>query len=160
MQRKISNGNLVYGWSEYFKNQKPPQSPDLNPNRAPLGCGGTGDSHHGCAADKSAATAWRYHVNMDQNLWGMFPKTLLNLFHEELRQFWREKGFQPGTSKVYLIKWPVRIYILTAQFSIPQTVNKHILPTNIQYLPIYIYIYILVTLSIRFNLLTLVNYIS
>ncbi len=25
-------------------------------NRAPLGCGGTGDSHHGCAADKSAAT--------------------------------------------------------------------------------------------------------
>ncbi len=44
------------------------QSPDLNP----LGCGGTGDSHHGCAADKSAATAWCYHVNMDQNLWGMF----------------------------------------------------------------------------------------
>ncbi len=28
---------------------------------------------HGCAADKSAATAWCYHVNMDQNLWGMFP---------------------------------------------------------------------------------------
>ncbi len=26
-------------------------------NRAPLGCGGAGDSHHGCAADKSAATA-------------------------------------------------------------------------------------------------------
>ncbi len=26
-------------------------------NRALLGCGGTGDSHHGCAADKSAATA-------------------------------------------------------------------------------------------------------
>ncbi len=24
-------------------------------NRAPLGCDGTGDSHHGCAADKSAA---------------------------------------------------------------------------------------------------------
>ncbi len=42
-------------------------------NRAPLGCGGTGDSHHGRAADKSAATAWCYHVNMDQHLWGMFP---------------------------------------------------------------------------------------
>ncbi len=42
-------------------------------NRAPLGCGGTRDSHHGCAADKSAATAWCFHVNMDQNLWGMFP---------------------------------------------------------------------------------------
>ncbi len=26
-------------------------------NRAPLACGGTGDSHHGCVADKSAATA-------------------------------------------------------------------------------------------------------
>ncbi len=42
-------------------------------NRAPLGCSGTGDSHHGCAADKSAATVWCYHVNMNQNLWGMFP---------------------------------------------------------------------------------------
>ncbi len=27
-------------------------------NRALLGCGGTGDSHHGCAVDKSAATAY------------------------------------------------------------------------------------------------------
>ncbi len=26
-------------------------------NRAPLGCGEMGDLHHGCAADKSAATA-------------------------------------------------------------------------------------------------------
>ncbi len=42
-------------------------------NRAPLGCGGTGDLHHGCAADKSAATAWFYQVNTDQNLWEMFP---------------------------------------------------------------------------------------
>ncbi len=41
-------------------------------NRAPLGCGGTGDSHHGCAADKSAANVWCYHVNIDQNLWGRF----------------------------------------------------------------------------------------
>ncbi len=49
----------------------PPQSPDLNPIEHL--CGGTGDSHHGCAADKSAATTWCYHVNMDQSLWGMFP---------------------------------------------------------------------------------------
>ncbi len=42
-------------------------------NRAPLGCGGTRDSHHGCADDKSTATVWCYHVNMDQHLWGMFP---------------------------------------------------------------------------------------
>ncbi len=32
-------------------------SHQISINRAPLGCGGTGDSHHGCAADKSAATA-------------------------------------------------------------------------------------------------------
>ncbi len=76
-------------------------------NRVHLGCGGTGDSHHGCAADKSAATAWCYHVNMDQNLWGMFQ----HLVELELRQFWRQKGVQPGTSKVYLIKWPVSVYI-------------------------------------------------
>ncbi len=44
----------------------PPQSSQSN--RAPLGCGGTGDSHHGCAADKSAETASCYHVNMDQTL--------------------------------------------------------------------------------------------
>ncbi len=36
---------------------------------------------------------------------------LLNLCHKELRQFWRQKGVQPGTSKVYLIKWPVSVYI-------------------------------------------------
>ncbi len=37
--------------------------------------------------------------------------TLLNLCHEELRQFWRQKGVQPGTSKVYQIKWPLSVYI-------------------------------------------------
>ncbi len=50
-----------------------PQSPDLNPIE-----------HHwdgvereihiiDVQPDKSAATAWCYHVNMDQNLWGMLP---------------------------------------------------------------------------------------
>ncbi len=37
--------------------------------------------------------------------------TLLNLCHEQLRQFWRQNRVQPGTSKVYLIKWPVSVYI-------------------------------------------------
>ncbi len=32
-------------------------SHQISINRAPLGCGGTGDSHHERAADKSAATA-------------------------------------------------------------------------------------------------------
>ncbi len=30
---------------------------------------------------------------------------------KKLRQFWRQKGVQPGTSKVYLIKWPVSVCI-------------------------------------------------
>ena len=42
-------------------------------NRATLGCGGTGDLPYGCADNKSAATAWCYQINMDQNLWGMSP---------------------------------------------------------------------------------------
>ncbi len=71
-----------------------PQSTRSQSNRAALGCGGTGDSHHGCAADKSAATAWCYHVNIDQNLWESF-QNLLNLCHEELRQFWRQNWVQP-----------------------------------------------------------------
>ena len=64
-------------------------------NRAPLGCGGTGDSHHG-------STVWCHHVNMDQNLWGM---------NKELRQFWRQKGVPSVISKVYLIKWPVSVWV-------------------------------------------------
>lgn len=39
-------------------------------DRTPLGCDRMGGSHHGC--DKYAATVWRYHAIMDQNLWGMF----------------------------------------------------------------------------------------
>ncbi len=49
--------------------------------------------------------------------------TLLNLCHEELRQFWRQKGVQPGTSKVYLIKWPVSVYIY---FTNDEAFNKTI----------------------------------
>ncbi len=49
-------------------------SHQISINRAPLRCDGTRDSHHGCADDKSGATVWCYHDNMDQHLWGMFPK--------------------------------------------------------------------------------------
>ncbi len=91
-------------------------------NRAPLGCGGTGDLHHGRAADKSAATAWCYHVNMNQNLWGFLSNTLLNLCHDELRQFWRQKGVQHVTSKVYVIKLPVSVCVVTSN----DILNKYI----------------------------------
>lgn len=40
----------------------------LNSYRASLGV-----SHHGCSADNSAATMRSCCVNMNQNLWGMFP---------------------------------------------------------------------------------------
>ncbi len=36
--------------------------------------------------------------------------TLLNLCHEELRQFWRQNEVQSCTSNVYLIKRPVSVY--------------------------------------------------
>ncbi len=55
--------------------------------------------------------------------------TLLNLCHEELRQFWRQKWGQPGTRKVYLIKWPVSVYICVCVYI---------------YIYIYIYIYMYV----------------
>lgn len=42
-------------------------------NKTPLGCGGMGDLHHECAADKSAETTSIYHANVDQIFGGMFP---------------------------------------------------------------------------------------
>lgn len=51
--------------------------------------------------NKSAATAWSSRVNKDQNLWRM------KVCHKELRQLWRQKGVQPFTTKVDLIKWQV-----------------------------------------------------
>jgi len=40
---------------------------------------------------------------------------LLNLCQKELKQFWRQKAVQPGTSKVYLMKWPVCVYSCTTE---------------------------------------------
>ncbi len=51
--------------------------------------------------------SWQYGPKSLSNV----SNTSLNLCHEELRQFWRQKGVQPGTSKVYLIKWPVSVCV-------------------------------------------------
>ncbi len=72
------NGQLVvqlFSWTWQWVNftQMASTVTRSQSSRAALGCGGTGDSHHGCTDDKSAETVWCYHVNMDQNLWGMFP---------------------------------------------------------------------------------------
>ncbi len=39
---------------------------------------------------------WTWSLKSRRNV----SNTLLNLYHEELRQFWRQKGVQPDTSKV------------------------------------------------------------
>ncbi len=83
-------------------------------NRAPLGCGGTGDSHHGCAADKSAATVWWYHVNMDQIFFQNLDESML----WRIKAVLKAKGVQPCTSKVYLIKLPVASAVIKTDFSV------------------------------------------
>ncbi len=92
----------------------PPQSPDLNPIE-----------HFWDVVEREIHIMDAQLTNLQQlrdAIMSIWPKslrnvsnTLLNLCHEELRQFWRQNGVQPGTSKVYLIKWLVSvcIYIYT-----------------------------------------------
>ncbi len=52
----------------------PPQSADFNPIESTFGMWWNGRfTSWMCSRKKSAATAWCYHVNMDQIVWGMFP---------------------------------------------------------------------------------------
>ncbi len=67
-------------------------------NRAPLGCGGTRDSHHGCADDKSAATVWCYHDNMT-NISEECFQHLVESVPRRIKTVLKEKGGP--------IKWPV-----------------------------------------------------
>ncbi len=75
----------------------PPQSPDLNPIEHLWDV--VEREIHIMDVQPTNLQQLRDDVNMDQNLWGMFPTPC-----------WRQKGVQPGTSKVYPIKWPVSIY--------------------------------------------------
>ncbi len=59
----------------------PPQSPDLN--RALLGCGGTGDSHHRCAAKKICSNCVMLSCHYEPKSLRNVSNTLLNLCHEE-----------------------------------------------------------------------------
>ncbi len=89
----------------------PPQSPDLNPIE-----------HLWDVVEQEICIMDAQPTNLQQlcdAIMSIWPKslrnvsnTLLNICHEELRQFWRQKGVQPGTSKVYLIKWSVSVYII------------------------------------------------
>lgn len=51
-------------------------SHQISANKTPLRCGETGDSHHKCAAEKSAVMSWcQYGVNSEcfQHLVGLMP---------------------------------------------------------------------------------------
>ena len=98
------------GFLRFTVHQWPPKSPDLNWKEHLWDVVGW-EIHHLCSANKSAATAWSYHVNMDQNLWETVSSTLLNLWHKELRWFWWQKGVQPSISKVYLMKWVENVFL-------------------------------------------------
>lgn len=58
-------------------------------NRAPLGCGETGDSHHGCTADKAAGLSEE-----------CFQECFVESRQQRMKAVLKATGVQPTTSKV------------------------------------------------------------
>lgn len=53
---------------------------------APVRCGRTGESNHGCANLYQLCVSV-YHVNVDPNLWGIFPAPYLLYTEEDIGSF-------------------------------------------------------------------------
>lgn len=87
MLRSSQTGFLK--WNQYINGLRIPQAYARNR-----------DLFNECAADKSAAPVWCCRVNMDQNLWRIFPAPCLNLFPKDLTELWKQRGFRLETSKV------------------------------------------------------------
>ncbi len=88
----------------------PPQSPDLNPIEH-LGMWWNGRFTSWMCSRKICSNCVMLSCQYGPKYQRNVSNTLLNLFHGELRQFWRQKRVQPSTSKVYLIKWPVSVCV-------------------------------------------------
>ncbi len=89
----------------------PPQSPDLNPIEHLWDV----MEREICIMDVQPTNLQKLREAI-MSISTKIYQTLLNLCHEELTQFWRQKGVQPGTSKVYLIKWPVSVCVCIYTF--------------------------------------------
>lgn len=68
-------------------------------NQAPLGCGETGDSHHGCTADKAAG------LSVVMTIWtkiseACFQECFVDSRQQRIKPVLKATGVQPTTSKV------------------------------------------------------------
>ncbi len=88
----------------------PPQSPDLNPIEH-LGMWWNGRFASWMCSRQICSNCVMLSCQYGPKSLRNVSNILLNLFHGELRQFWRKKRVQPSTSKVYLIKWPVSVCV-------------------------------------------------
>ncbi len=94
--------------NEFTLLKRPPQSPDLNPIEHLWDV--VEREIHMCSrqiCSNCVMLSCQYGPKYLRNV----SNTLFNLCPEKLREFGRQKGVQPDTSMVYLINWPVSVYV-------------------------------------------------